>query len=112
MIFLAAIDPPGADGVKRLYAYMLDKAMEAIDVWPKVECSDRVRYAVYPDGTVYLLNTEANLRQEAIVRSSVDAEPMRVLLNPCELVRMPFDGMCLGIPGPCNHAGTGTGSGL
>ncbi|MBR2838823.1 MAG: family 78 glycoside hydrolase catalytic domain, partial [Kiritimatiellae bacterium] len=81
VIFLASIDPPGADGVKRLYAYLLDKAMEAVDVWPKVECSDRVRYAVYPDGTVYLLNTEANLRQEAIVRSSVDAEPMRVLLN-------------------------------
>ena len=77
--------------VARLYAYLLDKAMEAVDVWPKVECSDRVRYAVYPDRTLYLLNTEANLRQEAVVRRAPDAEPMRMLLNHCELARLPCD---------------------
>ena len=64
--------------------------MTETDVWPKVECSDRVRYSVYPDGTVYVLNTENSLRSEAIVRRSKDAAPERILLAPGELKRLPF----------------------
>ena len=67
-VLLASIDPPAASGVRRLYSRILDQAVTATDVWPKVECSDRVRYSVYPDGTIYVLNTENSLRSEVIVR--------------------------------------------
>lgn len=88
-ILLASIDPPAARGVRRLYSRIIDQALTATDVWPKVECSDRVRYSVYPDGTIYILNTEANLRSEAVVRRSKDAAPERILLAPGELKRLP-----------------------
>ena len=89
VVMLASIDPPGASGVRRLYAHLLDQAISAVDVWPKVECSDRVRYAVYPDGTIYLLNTEAGIRAEALVRRSAGGVPEPVMLSPGELVRLP-----------------------
>ena len=88
-MLLASIDPPAASGVRRLYSRILDQAVTATDVWPKVECSDRVRYAVYPDGTIYMLNTEARLRAEAIVCRSEGAPPETYLLSPGELLRVP-----------------------
>lgn len=88
VVFLASLDSPGEPGVVRLYRYLLDKAVEATDVWPKVECSDRLRWCVYPDGTIYLLNTEAHLNLEAIVRRSATAEPRRVTVRAGELKRM------------------------
>ena len=88
-VLLASIDPPAASGVRRLYSRILDQAVTATDVWPKVECSDRVRYAVYPDGTIYMLNTEARLRAEAIVCRSEGAPPETYLLSPGELLRVP-----------------------
>lgn len=87
VIFLASIEPPGAFGVRKLYAFLLSKAMEAVgrDVWPKVECSDTVRWSVYPDGTVYLLNVEAHLEQSAIYTAHAGAQPVTVRLAPGEL---------------------------
>jgi len=87
VIFLASLDSPGAFGVRKLYSFLMAKAMEAVgtDVWPKVECSDTVRWSVYPDGTVYLLNTEKNLQQQAIVELSKDAAPLTVTLPPGEI---------------------------
>ena len=87
VIFLASLDSPGAFGVRRLYAFLMAKAMEAIgtDVWPKVECNDTVRWSVYPDGTIYLLNTEAHIAQEAIVERSPGAMRESVRLSPGEL---------------------------
>ena len=84
VIFLASLDPPGASGVNRLYAFLLEKAMEAVgtEVWPKVECSESVRWSVYPDGTVYLLNTELHLAQEAVVIAGPGAPRKTVHLEP------------------------------
>ena len=62
--------------------------MEAVDTatWPKVECADTVRWSVYPDGTIYLLNTEMHLAQEAIVERSRGATRKTFRLAPGELV--------------------------
>ena len=84
-VLLASLDPPAARGVRRLYSHIIDQAVAATDVWPKVECSDRVRYSVYSDGTIYILNTEANLRNEVIVRRSQNAYVEKFILEPGEL---------------------------
>ena len=91
VVFLASLDSPGAFGVRRLYAFLMAKAMEAAgaEVWPKVECSDTVRWSVYPDGTIYLLNTEAHVAQEAIVERSPGAVRETVRLSPGELRALP-----------------------
>ena len=91
VVLLASVDPPGARGVRRLYAHILNQAVQAVDAWPKVECPDRVRYAVYPDGTIYILNTEAGLRAEAVVRRSASSRPVSVVLAPGELVKVPAE---------------------
>ena len=61
--------------------------MEAIgtDVWPKVECNDTVRWSVYPDGTIDLLNTELHLAQEAVVQRTATAPRETVHLASGEL---------------------------
>jgi hypothetical protein len=53
--------------------------------WPKVECSDAVRWNVYPDGTVYLLNTEVNISQEAVVQFAEGALRRTVMMAPGEI---------------------------
>ena len=87
VIFLASLDSPGAFGVRRLYSFLLAKAMEAVGkcVWPKVECTDTVRWSAYPDGTVYLLNTEAHLAQKAVVEAAAGAPRVTVDLLPGEV---------------------------
>ena len=90
VIFLASLDSPGAFGVRKLYAFLMAKAMEAVgtDVWPKVECSDTVRWSVYPDGTIYLLNTEMHLVQEAIVQRAAGAPRITLKLKPGEVAEV------------------------
>ena len=90
VVLLASLDSPGAFGVRKLYSFLLAKAMEAVgaETWPKVECADTVRWSVYPDGTIYLLNTEANIAQEAIVERASGAGRETVLLAPGELKPM------------------------
>ena len=87
VVFLASLDSPGSFGVRKLYAFLMAKAMEAAgtEAWPKVECNDTVRWSVYPDGTIYLLNTELHLAQEAIVRRAADSPSETVRLLPGEL---------------------------
>ena len=84
VVFLASLDSPGAFGVRKLYSFLMAKAMEAVgaDTWPKVECSDTVRWSVYPDGTIYLLNTEAHLSQDVVVERSKGAARETVRLGP------------------------------
>ena len=86
VIFLSSVDSPGAPGVRRLYSFLLEKAMEAEgrDLWPKVECADTVRWSVYGDGTVYLLNTESHLAQEAVVKRRAYCPSEKVRLAPGE----------------------------
>ena len=87
VIFVASLDSPGAPGVRRLYSFLLAKAMEAVgrNVWPKVECADMVRWSVYPDGTIYLLNTEPHFAQEAVVERMKGAERVTLRLAPGEI---------------------------
>ena len=58
--------------------------MEAVDVYPKVECTDAVRWSCYEDGTVILLNTEYNIKQEVIVYQS-PTESRKIMLSPGEI---------------------------
>ena len=90
VIFLASLDSPGAFGVRKFYSFLMAKAMEAIgkEVWPKVECSDTVRWSVYPDGTIYLLNTELHLVQEAVVQRAADAPRVTLKLKPGEVAEV------------------------
>ena len=90
VIFLASLDSPGAFGVRKFYSFLMAKAMEAIgkEVWPKVECSDTVRWNVYPDGTIYLLNTEMHLVQEAIVQRAAGAPRVTLKLKPGEVAEV------------------------
>ena len=92
VIFLASLDSPGAFGVRKLYAFLLAKAMEAIGsaTWPKVECADTVRWSVYPDNTIYLLNTESHLAQEAIVERTRGATRETIRLAPGGLAILPM----------------------
>ena len=85
VVFLPSLDSPGAPGVRPLYAFLLASAAEGTSAWPKVECSDRVRWSVFGDERLYLLNTEERLSQEAVVRLSPTAEEIRVTLAPGEI---------------------------
>ena len=72
-ILVNSLEYPGADGLKELYGFLMDSCCESNQQYPKVECSDRVRFAVYesaPGSMLYLLNTEENLVQEVVVHYS------------------------------------------
>lgn len=88
-VFVPSVEPPGSRGLRPLYSYLFDRAAEAVDVWPKVECPERVRWASYQGGrVVYVFNTEERLRSEAIVRFSASAPERRIMLEPGEIVRL------------------------
>lgn len=68
VVFCPSLSPVGSPELNPFYLYLVRRAMEAVDVWPKVECTDAVRWSCYDDGSVVLLNTEYHVRQEAVVR--------------------------------------------
>lgn len=82
VVFLATPEPVGATGVRRMYEALVRSGLAAVEAWPKVECSDRVRWSVYPDGTVYLLNTEPNLSEKVLVRTDASASVREVEVKP------------------------------
>lgn len=86
-LLLNSPECPGHHGLKRLYTDLIAFIMAAHqDPDLQVETSDKVRYAVYQeDGqrTLYLLNTDYNLSQEAIIHSAQG--PRRSLLGPTEM---------------------------
>lgn len=91
VVFVSSLDSPGAPGTRPFYEYLLARLVESVDVWPKVECPDRVRYAVYGGGkTLYLLNTEVNLSQEVRVRMSADDSGRTITLKAGEFRREDF----------------------
>ncbi|MBR2930832.1 MAG: hypothetical protein IKC32_06345 [Clostridia bacterium] len=49
----------------------------------KVLSSDKLRYTVYPDGRIYLLNTDYDLPFTVLIRRG--EEEKRILLDPLEL---------------------------
>ena len=62
-VLVNTFDFPGSFAMSELYSFLLDAACDANRPYPRLECSDRVRYAVYP-GTpriLYILNTEEHL---------------------------------------------------
>ena len=72
VVFCPSVSPVGSPELYPLYLYLVRRAMEAVDVYPKVECTDAVRWSCYEDGTVLLLNTEYNIAQEVIVHLTPD----------------------------------------
>ena len=84
VVFCPAITPVGAPELNPFYLYLLRRAMEAVDVYPKVECTEAVRWSCYEDGSVILLITEAKLEQLAIVRFGPSSS-LKVELAPAQL---------------------------
>ena len=84
VILCPSLNPVGSAELYPLYLYLVRRALEAVDVYPKVECTDAVRWSCYEDGTVLLLNTEYNIRQEVIVHHS-PIKSRKVSLSPGEL---------------------------
>ena len=89
VVLLASLEPVGDERIRPLYTYLLERAVAATDVWPKADCSDRVRWAVYPDGTVYFLNTENRRSEEVVFHRSVTAASERLTLAPGEIKELP-----------------------
>ena len=91
VVFLPSIDPPGERGVRALYEFLVKAALEAASkaTWPKVDCSDRVRYAVYP-GRMYILNTEERRREEVVVEPAPGADRVTIALGPGEMKEIPL----------------------
>lgn len=67
VVFCPSLSSVGSPELYPLYLYLVRRALESVDVYPKVECTDVVRWSCYEDGSVILLNTEYNINQEAIV---------------------------------------------
>ena len=84
VVFCPSVSPVGSPELYPLYTYLVRRALEAVDVYPKVECTDAVRWSCYEDGTVLLLNTEYNIQQEVIVHQS-PTKSSKVRLSPGEL---------------------------
>lgn len=84
VVFCPSLSAVGSPELNPLYTYLVRRAIEAVDVWPKVECTDAVRWACYDDGSVVLLNTEYNVSQEAVVRFG-PASSRRVRLAPGQI---------------------------
>ena len=84
VVFLASLDSPGTENVRPLYEHLVSRAMDATDTWPKVDSSDRVRWAVYPGGKTYFLNTENRRSEEVVVKMSPNAGEIRFTLSPGE----------------------------
>ena len=70
--------------MRPLYEHLVSRAMDATDTWPKVDSSDRVRWAVYPGGKTYFLNTENRRSEEVVVKMSPNAGEIRFTLSPGE----------------------------
>jgi len=87
VVLVNSLEYPGHPGLRELYRFLMAAACDANRGYPRVEASDRVRYALY-DGTprvLYILNTEENLEQCAIVHwDEAHCETLR--LAPGQLV--------------------------
>ena len=93
-VLLNSIEYPGASGVKELYGFLLESCCQSIDVYPKLEASDRLRYAVYNSGSerkVYILNTEEHLTQSAYLHLSAEEKEV-ITLAPGEMYEKTLKG--------------------
>lgn len=84
VVFCPSVSPVGSPELYPFYLYLVRRALESVDVYPKVECTDVVRWSCYEDGTVLLLNTEYNLKQHAVVHFGPSSS-RKVRLAPGEL---------------------------
>lgn len=84
VVFCPSLSPVGSPELYPFYLYLVRRALESVDVYPKVECTDVVRWSCYEDGTVLLLNTEYNLKQHAVVHFGPSSS-RKVRLAPGEL---------------------------
>ena len=84
-VLLTAMEYPGNGAVYPLYRVLVRELVTAsarsADV--KVIASDRLRYSVYPDGKMYLLNTDYDLPISVIVRTA--SAEKKLSLEPLEL---------------------------
>ena len=88
VVFCPSISSVGSPELYPLYLYLVRRAMESVDVYPKVECTDAVRWSCYDDGSVLLLNTEYNIEQEVILyQSSTKSRKVRLAPGELKIVR-------------------------
>lgn len=82
---VTALDYPGHPAVFPLYRVLVRELITASARAAEVRVisSDRLRYSVYPDGKMYLLNTDYDLPITAVIRGC--EEEQRISLEPLEL---------------------------
>jgi len=88
VVLVNSLAYPADPGVRGLYASLMRAASTPPDSGdsPRIEASDRVRWALYPDGerlTLFLLNTEEHLEQHVLVN-----DRLALRLGPGELRRI------------------------
>lgn len=84
VVFCPSISSVGSPELYPLYLYLVRRALESVDVYPKVESTDVVRWSCYQDGSVLLLNTEYNIRQQVVLHT-VPGKTRKISLAPGEL---------------------------
>ncbi len=101
MAFLVnSLEYPGYHGLKNFYSDLLQFFGAAWQGDIKVECSDRIRYAVYEDDglyIVYLLNTEENIKHEILISYDLNKN-IPVNLQAGELKAVYCKGSLIAIP--------------
>jgi hypothetical protein len=101
MAFLVnSLEFPGHPGLKNFYRDLLQHFNAAWQGGLTVEASDRVRYAVYEEKNyqiLYLLNTEENLSQSALVSYGTN-QNISVALQPGELKAVYCSDSIMAIP--------------
>jgi hypothetical protein len=84
VVFCPSISSVGSPELYPLYLYLVRRALESVEVYPKVESTDVVRWSCYQDGSVLLLNTEYNIRQQVVLHTA-PGKTRKISLAPGEL---------------------------
>lgn len=88
-ILLTSLDYPGSGAVYPLYRCIVRALCNASANAASVQVlsSDALRYSVWEDGTIYLLNTDFDIPIHVEIRS-ISGEPITLTLQPLELKKI------------------------
>ncbi len=83
-IFLTSETYAGNDAIYPLYRFLVRELLRAAGDTPTVQSSSEVRYAVYEDDVIYLLNTSYDMPAVAVIHPKGE-HPVTLTLAPMEL---------------------------
>ncbi len=84
VVFLTAETYAGNDAIYPLYRLIVRELLRAAGDTPLVQASSEVRYAVYADDVIYLLNTSYDMPAVAVIHPTTN-HPETLTLSPMEL---------------------------